>query len=300
MKKPDCFEPSYKEALSSTAQPAPSLNQALKVRMEEAIPMKKHRSIFLRPAVAVALVATMSVSALAAWHFLSPADVANQLGHTAVAEAFRGNEAIILNQTKSQDGFDVTLLGMVSGKGLSQFAEDIQENKSYAVLAIAKEDGSAMPKTSDPDYGATPFFVSPLIHGQNPWQFNIASMGGAYVTCVVDGVQYYMIECDGLDMFADRGLSLIVSSTNFYSVEAFDYDAESGLVTPNPSFQGVNLLFDLPLDPAKADPAQAKQYLEGLWEPDSAADADAEQTPDAPISARTDADGNITLTEVPQ
>lgn len=300
MKKQDCFEPYFKEALSSTAQPTPSLNQTLKARMEEAIPMKKRVSLFLRPAVAVALVAMMSVSAWAAWHILSPADVADQLGHTAVAEAFRGDEAIILNEAKSKSGYDVTFLGMVSGQGLNQFAEDIQADQSYAVLAIAKQDGSAMPKTSDPDYGATPFFVSPLIHGQTPWLYNIASMGGGYSACVIDGVLYYMIACDDLEMFADRGLSLVVSSTSFYSVEAFNYDAKTGMVTPNPAFEGVNLVFDLPLDPAKADPEKAAQYLANLWEQEPSDDTASQEAQGNDIFAQTDADGNISLTEKPQ
>ncbi len=64
---------------------------------------------------------------------------------------------------------------------------------------------------------------------------------------------YRIIECDSLEMFADRGLTLIVSSTDFYSNEAFDYNEAAGTVSPNPDFDGVNLIFDLPLDTANAD-----------------------------------------------
>ena len=100
--------------------------------------------------------------------------------------------------------------------------------KTYAVVAITKQEGS-MPDTSDEDYNSTPFCI-PVIHGQEPWLYNIAGMNGGYSAFVKDGIMYRLIECDSLEMFADRGLSLIVSSTTFYDINAYNYDEATGLL----------------------------------------------------------------------
>ncbi len=155
---------------------------------------------------------------------------------------------------------------------------DVNAERTYAVVAIKKQDGSPMPAVSDGDYGKPPFFVSPLIHGQEPWRYNIASMGGGAATTVIDGVMYRLIECDSIEMFADRGLSLIVSTTDFFDKAAFNYDEATGLVSPNESFDGVNLVFNLPIDPAKADAAKAEQYLKDLWADDSTDGDSADRT----------------------
>ncbi|WP_152967801.1 DUF4179 domain-containing protein [Oxobacter pfennigii] len=223
------------------------------------------RPSFSAAAAVVMALVFVTTTAFAAWYFLSPSDVADRLESPVLAEAFRSDDALLVNETKFKGGYDVTFLGIVSGKGLTELDGTVDTAKSYAVVAIAKQEGS-MPDTSGEDFGNVPFFVSPLIKGQKPWLYNIASMNGGYSACVVDGVMYRLIDCDSLEMFADRGLELIVSSTNFYSTKAYNYDEATGLVTPNPDFDGVNLVFDLPLDPAKGDFEKARQYLDTLWD----------------------------------
>lgn len=257
-----------KSALSSTEMPDPRLIKKVKyMLMREETNLKKstmNRS--LRTAVAfVAAFAVITTTAFAAWHFLSPSEVANRLKSPVLAEAFRSEDAISVNETKSQKGYDISFLGIVSGKGLTELDQTLNTDKTYAVVAIAKREG-AMPDTRDEDYNSTPFFVSPVIHEQKPWLYNIASMNGGYSAFVVDGIMYRLIECDNLEMFADRGLSLIVSSTDFYDVNAYDYDEVTGLITPNPSFEGVNLVFDLPLKKDNADFEKAQQYLDSLFD----------------------------------
>jgi len=267
-----------KEALSSTEIPPPELVEKVKCFSKEEFDLKNtKRRTFSVAAIIMALI-LVPTSVFAAWHFLSPAEVANRLESPALAQAFRSDDALLINETKSQKGYDVTFLGIVSGEGLTELDSTVDKAKSYAVVAIAKQEGS-MPDTSDEDYDSVPFFVSPLIKGQEPWLYNIASMGGGYSTCVVDGVMYRIIECDSLEMFADRGLQLIVSSTDFYSTEAYNYDKASGLVTPNPDFDGVNLVFDLPLDPKKGDYEKAQQYLDSLWEDNETSGAEEDLVP---------------------
>lgn len=299
MKHPDSLEQLYKAALSSSDTPDPALNQSIIQNLEEKTYMNTKTNRILRPLMAVALVALLSVSAFAAWHFLSPADVADQFDAPALAEAFRSEDALLIQESQSQNGYDISLLGIVSGSGLTALDSTVDTAKTYAVVAIEKQNG-VMPDVSDDAFDEVPFFVSPLITGQTPWMYNIASMGGGYSTCVVDGVMYRLIECDSVEMFADRGLKLIVSSTNFYSTEAFDYNETTGLVSPKPDFDGVNMIFDLPIDPAKGNFEAAQAYLDTLWDaPDgdeTPVDENADPGEEFTFEATADADGNIILT----
>ncbi|MEL7565497.1 MAG: DUF4179 domain-containing protein [Clostridiales bacterium] len=258
-----------KDALRSTEIPPPDLVQKVKYELIKEEPILRKptikRSFSAAAIAAVMALVFVTTTAFAAWYFLSPSDVADRLESPVLAEAFRSDNALLVNETKSQSGYDVTFLGIVSGKGLTELDGTVDTAKTYAVAAIAKQEGS-MPNPSDEDFDNVPFFVSPLIKGQKPWLYNIASMNGGYSACVVDGVLYRLIDCDSLEMFADRGLELIVSSTNFYSTKAYNYDEATGLVTPNPDFDGVNLVFDLPLDPTKGDFEKAQQYLDTLWD----------------------------------
>lgn len=75
-------------------------------------------------------------------------------------------------------------------------------------------------------------------------------------------------------MFADRGVYLAVSSGNiFYDTKAFAYDESTGEVSPRTDYKGASLLFDLPLDKAKADHDKAEAYLRELLKEPSAGTA---------------------------
>lgn len=122
-----------------------------------------------------------------------------------------------------------------------------------------------MPATSEPEYGQDPFFVSPLIKGLKPWQVNITTMNGGYSEAVIDGIMYRLIECDGVEMFADRGVYLAVSNgSSFFSKDAFAYNESTGEISANNDYKGTAILFELPLDPTKADPVKAESYLQEL------------------------------------
>ena len=56
-------------------------------------------------------------------------------------------------------------------------------------------------------------------------------------------------------------------------------DETTGLITESKDYDGLNILFDLPLDPAKADPERAKQYVDSLW---ADTDDDSLETPSQP------------------
>jgi len=278
--KNDNVDTLLKKALSSTETPEVELIQKVKYKLIKEEPILRKSTIrrsFSAAAVAVMAFVLISTTAFAAWYFLSPSEIADKLEYPILAEAFRSDDALLINETQSQNGYDVSFLGIVSGKELTELDETVNTAKSYAVVAIAKQE-SSMPDTSNDNYDSVPFFVSPLITGQEPWLYNIASMNGGYAACVVDGVMYRLIECDSLEMFADRGLALIVSSTTFYDVNAYTYDEATGLVTPNPDFDGVNMIFDLPLDSSKADYEKAQTYLDTLWNDKDTSNIDPGET----------------------
>ncbi|WIV12401.1 hypothetical protein [Proteiniborus sp. MB09-C3] len=274
MKNFDQMDQLLKQALSPSVEPSKDLNQKIISKFKEdniMRPVRKNRmSVAL---IAATLTLIMSITALAAWNFLQPKQVAEHFGDEGLANAFEDKRAIELNESVVSGGYNFTLLGIVSGEGLSDFessAQEIHPDRTYAVVSIVKEDGSNMPEIQDEEYGQVRFFISPLVKGQKPWLVNIASMNGGYVESVIDGVMYRLIECDGVEMFADRGLYLCISTSDFYDINAFNYDEETGEVSPNTDYNGANALFNLPLDITKADHEKAEKYLkELLGEPES-------------------------------
>ncbi|MBB6673351.1 hypothetical protein [Cohnella nanjingensis] len=269
----------FRQALASAAEPDEQLNQSILNRFKERKAGKRVYRKRLSAAALVALLAlVMSVTAFAAAKLYSAQQVAEHLGERSLAKAFDSADAVSINQSIVSGGYNFTLHGIVSGAGLKELegsANDINPDRTYAVVSVARQDGNPMPGTSDTEYGKEPFFISPLIKGLKPWQVNIVTMNGGYSETVLDGVMYRLIECDGVEMFADRGVYLAISSGDrFFNKAAFDYDERTGVVTPRADYDGVSLLFDLPLDQAKADPAKAEAYLQQLLkEPSSGAAA---------------------------
>lgn len=281
MKNFERFDQILKQALSAKVEPNEELNQKIIEQFKENNTMKpvykKKMSIVM---IAAILTLAMSITAFAACYFLSPKQVAEQFEDQTLANAFDSKKAVEISKTVASGEYNFTLLGIVSGEGLSKFkssAEDINPDRTYAVVSITKQDGSKMPATQDEEYGETPFFVSPLIKGQKPWQVNIASMNGNYSECVIDGIMYRMIECDGVEMFADRGLYLCVSTSSFYDIHAFNYNEETGEISTNSKYDGANALFDLPIDAKKADHEKAEKYLKELLEKPTDDSADSEE-----------------------
>lgn len=279
----DKWDRMLREALASDEEPEEQLNKNVINRYKE---RNKMRTTYKRRISIGVLVAVftllLSVSAFAAVKLFNSQQVAEHLGEGLLAEAFASSDAIEVNESATSGDYKITLHGIVSGaglKGLEKPPSEISPEKTYAVVSIANADGSPMPKTSDPAYGEVPFFVSPLIKGQKPWQVNIATMNGSYSEIVLDGVMYRIIECDGVEMFADKGVYLaVIGASSFYSNEAIAYDEQTGEVSANSDYPGTSVLFDLPLDKSKADPAKAEAYLrELLKEPaKTAADDEAE------------------------
>ena len=223
---------------------------------KERKPMKKMnlKAVLL----AAAVVAAMSVTAYAAIT-LAPRDVAQRAGNEALAAAFEGEDAITVNETKTVGDYNVTLMGLVSGTGLSRvesLPDSVDQDKTYAVLAYARTDGADI--TED----APDLTVSPLVEGYAPWRLNAWTLGGGVSSFAQEGVLYYLFECDKVEPFADHTVYLAVYPGTHTppSAELFGFEDATGVITS----KGEAALFSLPLDESKAN-AQKAEELAGIW-----------------------------------
>ncbi len=224
---------------------------------KERKPMKKMnlKAVLL----AAAVVAAMSVTAYAAIT-LAPRDVAQRAGNEALAAAFEGEDAITVNETKTVGDYNVTLMGLVSGTGLSRvesLPDSVDQDKTYAVLAYARTDGA------DITEGVPDLTVSPLVEGYAPWRLNAWTLGGGVSSFAQEGVLYYLFECDNVEPFADHTVYLAVYPGTHTppSAELFGFEDATGVITS----KGEAALFSLPLDESKAN-AQKAEELAGIWD----------------------------------
>lgn len=253
--------------------------------------------------IAVLAVSILSLTALAAWNYLKPSDVAKQVQNDALSSAFNSDTAININKSVVSGGFKFTFMSVVSGKDITDWevysnGEKLDQERTYAVLAIENEDGTAI---AEDFYDNTSFCVTPLIKGVNPWQANIITMNGGYSEILSDGVLYRIIECDGINMFADMGVYLAVCDSVFINNETFLFDQSTGEISVNPEYDGASAVFDLPIDKSLADNEQAQAYLDNLLNPTQTGDEDIDSDDadalkdEVPYVIVQDEDGDITF-----
>ena len=163
--------------------------------------MHYKKKVSMAACVAACVVAMGSITAVAAYRYLSPKEVAAELEDKKLEQAFLSEDAVFVNETQESGGYRITLLGSVAGKNISDYlskdeSNKVNEDKIYTVLAIEHADGTPMPDTSSDEYGQETFFASHYIQGLNPSEYSIMSMGGGYCEFVRDGVQYRLLEMD--------------------------------------------------------------------------------------------------------
>ena len=261
-----------KQALTPTQKPDIRLNQNILGQVKETKSMDKKKARRI-PAAALAAVVALgagSVTAYASWKYLAPDTITQSLHDGKLTNAFQSKDAVSINESQTMGGYRVTLLGIVSGKGISEWERrsngNIIDDQTYCVTAIENADGTPMPDTSEDAYSDLAFCVSPLIKGYDPAEYNIFMMHGGYSEFVEDGVLYRLTECDNVEIFADHELYLCVSDGTFYKRAAYNYDEATGEISRNEDYDGLNVLFKLPIDASKADPEAAAEYLKSLKE----------------------------------
>ncbi len=262
-----------KQALSPKEEPDARLNCKILDQAEERIYMGRKKVKGL-PAAALAACITLAIGSMtvfAAWKYLSPAQMAQHFEDKKLEEAFQGPNAVVVNETQEYGDYKITLLGAVAGKNISEYLTEneqgsLKDDMFYAAVAIERADGTPMPDTSDDAYGDPAFYVSPFIQGLDPMFYSMQGMGGGYSEFVKDGVDYRLLEMDNIEMFADRVIYIGANEGTFYDNEAYRFDEATGKISRNESYDGVNALFTLRLDPSAADPAAAEAFLKKLKE----------------------------------
>lgn len=258
--------------LSSDEQPDAGLIWKVKYKLnqEEHSVKRSNKAAYPIRAIAIAVVLVlMATTALAAGIFLKPSEVSEIFGDQALSAAFDSESAVKINESVTSGDYIFTLLGIVTGDNISDLphfsSAGVNSDRTYAVLAIQKADGTPMPDTSDDAYGEVSFFATPLVKGLEPWIVNAASLHGNYGDTVVDGIMYRLVECDNVAMFADRGLYFAVCTEWFINNSTFSFDETTGEISVNPDYNGASAVFDLPIDESLADPELAEQYLASMY-----------------------------------
>ncbi len=265
-------------ALTPREEPGDILNRKIiaKVKEREQMRQKKYRRTSAA-VIAVAAIAASSITAVAAWRYMSASDVAERVGDEQLAEHFtqQGADAAdlseaagqadapgIIGESQSFGGYQATVLGLVSGEGLSEYqtksGDQVRSDRTYCVVAIAREDGAPV------DAEHEEFFVSPLIGGLEPWTYNAFTLCGSYGEFVEEGILYRLLECDNVECFADHELYLCVTDTGFYDTALYHYDETTGSISRNTDYTGLNALFELKMDASLADPIKAQALIDEI------------------------------------
>lgn len=286
----DEFDNKLKEAMRPSNEPDFWLNQKIingNLEVNKMGNKKWKRTTVAFGAVGLLLVSSVGVTASV--RYFSANQVAEQTENNKLAEAFDGKDAIDINETQQTGGYDITLVGMVSGKNLSDYESyvngELQSDKTYAVVAIANSDGTKMQEKDEEGYMVgylDKFFVSPFIEGYNPNRYNAYTFNGGVTSFVKDGVLYWLLDTDNIEMFANHTIYLGVTENLGAIGDAYTYQEDNGKIEKNKDYSGVNALFTLPIDKSKASEEEAKKYMDSLHHEDDTKDteetADEQQT----------------------
>lgn len=208
-----------------------------------------------------ASVAVLAVSVSAAVLFLSPADVAEEAQEPVLAAAFQSESAITINESAQVGEYTVTMDGMVSGAELSKEAAEyngeIISDRTYAVYHVVRTDGKPLQDYPDLTY-------TPLVEGYHVSAVNAWTLGGGQVSFLRDGVAYHLFDTRNLEMFADHTVYFAVYEGSTPSVDQFSMTKE-GAISLRDNVDG--MLFTLPLDESKADPAAAEAVVQAVGIP---------------------------------
>ena len=251
--------------------------------------MNRMKKTVLLTAAAVALLA-VTVSAAVLW--LSPAQVADRVEEPLLAEAFQGDDAILLDESVTAGDYQITLAGMVSGEDLSvptDYNGEIINDRTYAVFRVARADGE--PLTDYPNLS-----YSPLVDGYHVRCVNAWTLGTTTQQFIEDGVVYCLFDCRNLEIFADHPVRFAIYEGGVPNTDLFSM-AEDGTISLREGVVGA--LFTLPLDESRADPEADQTFAESTgipWEPmtDAELAAQAEAVPD--VEKSVDDEGNLTFT----
>lgn len=286
-----------KKELKPPFAPAPECNLIIIEKAKEIEIMeneeknytKSNKKDFFKGSVAavllIALLVVSSVGAVAAVKYynhlkaeevMSPHKDNDGLiygGRPGLAEAYKSENAIKPEETRTVtdiDGtrYEITLVGLVSGEINTDPTnpDNIMppRDSSHVIIAVAREDGTPI----DEHLSNNPNLSSALlISGYNPTKYTLINHGSS--GDVIDGVMYYELETENVEYFSDRSVYLTVSTNSVlwkFNQKAYTYDEESGTISAIPDYDGINAIFEIPLNPETADSEKAAAIIKKVDE----------------------------------
>lgn len=218
---------------------------------EKVLPKRKPIKVL---AVALIIIALLSITVFAVSYILSAREVADYLGEKEIAAMFEDCE--VKPQTVSNGTYDVTFLGSTTGEKLNMTEGfEADEKRTYAVIAIRNTDGTPLSLMD-----GMPIQFAPVIEGCMPFQswaiLNFSASGMER-----EGILYYLFDYENLEVFADRTVSIaILEGVMFPGPDVLTLD-ESGKIVYADGYAGFKGIFDLPMDESKADREAAEELL---------------------------------------
>ncbi len=224
----------------------------------------KMRSI-KRVLIAAACISLVGITTFASVRLLSARQVAEELeftdqsGETVdhFSKPFTLDSAVDVQQMQTDNGLNITFLGFAHGEGIDNADLNADPNKTYVVIAVENADGTAITQEF---FEQGMMVVSPFIKGYNPGLHNAFTLGANGSGTLIDGVMYQLMEIDTIEYFANETLYLGVSDC-IPNNNVFMLNETNGEITANTNYEGLNVLFDLPIDTAKADDAKVQEYF---------------------------------------
>jgi len=218
--------------------------------------------------VAIAIIAALSVTAYAIVSLLSPAEIAREMGHDALAAAFEDGSGTLINESVTSEGFIFTLHGMATGENLLAFYDEAEDGKAILVLSVRRENGRPMDFFKQPANVTvdTYFAYCVVFEGFKPWLISSRTVGGTGGQLFEkDGVLYVLLDCSNFEIFSDRKPAFAVWNAAEIGIApgaGLFQLREDGSVAFAHGLQIARAMFPLPMDSAKADPARVAQILE--------------------------------------
>lgn len=225
--------------------------------------MNKKRTIKNVMLIAAAIAVMLWTTAFAAYKLMTPYEIAEKADYHALANVLSEEDTKFDIPPQQCGDYTVQLLGITTGKNLSNFTEDFgNDDRSYIIGAISRTDGKSM----EDDYNFGGMMITPLISGYKPWEVNIFTLGGGRSEFMENGIDYFVCECDSIKIFADHTVYIAVyggttsdgDSAGFApSSDIFTMDADGSIHFAD-GYKGEGAIFTVPLDKSKANLQKAE------------------------------------------
>ena len=211
---------------------------------------------------AAALLIALGISAGAKYYFSLPKDLEENLHLESVdITGFAEDGIIPQDKTVTTCGYLVTFRALARGDRLNDIIMGLGDGsnivksreETFAIFTLEKEDGEEI----DIDICDLNYIVT--MHGYEP---NSLMFQNYKAIAEENNVIYFACSVTDAVPFADHELGIVLTQESPVNGFIMRMD-ENGDAYFMPGYTGIAAQFDLPLDPAGADPEWQKKYMEG-------------------------------------